>query len=265
MKQKINIRLSLIALIAIITTAVGITMVYYSLFQGQVRNDLKQNAVLLVETDLFQNAYTSGKESSENLEHLSSGNLRITWVDADGTVLFDNDTDIAGLSNHLDRPEIQRAFENGEGESTRRSDTMNMNTFYYALLLENGTVLRVSTQARTIVSVLITALPVIAGIIVLILLGCVLIGHLLTGQLMKPIEEMAENLDDGNRVPAYRELEPFADKIRSQHEMWRVRFVTMQTACYLWSQTLSNFQSLTTESFQENLNSLICFLLQGNV
>lgn len=95
---------------------------------------------------------------------------------------------------------------------------MNMNTFYYALLLENGTVLRVSTQARTIVSVLITALPVIAGIIVLILLGCVLIGHLLTGQLMKPIEEMAENLDDGNRVPAYRELEPFADKIRSQHE-----------------------------------------------
>ena len=218
MKQKINIRLSLIALLAIITTTVGITLVYYSLFQGQVRNDLRQNAVLLVETDLFQNAYTSGKESADNLEHLSSGNLRITWVDADGTVLFDNDTDIAGLSNHLDRPEIQMAFDHGEGESTRRSDTMNMNTFYYALLLKNGTVLRVSTQARTIVSVLITALPVIAGIIVLILLGCVLIGHLLTGQLMKPIEEMAENLDDGNRVPAYRELEPFADKIRSQHE-----------------------------------------------
>ncbi len=59
MKKKINIRLSLIALIAIITTAVGITMVYYNLFQRQVRNDLKQNAVLLVETDLVQNAYTS--------------------------------------------------------------------------------------------------------------------------------------------------------------------------------------------------------------
>ena len=132
MKQKINIRLSLIALIAIITTAVGITMVYYSLFQGQVRNDLKQNAVLLVETDLFQNAYTSGKESSENLEHLSSGNLRITWVDADGTVLFDNDTDIAGLSNHLDRPEIQRAFENGEGESTRSDFIPAMLTFMYS-------------------------------------------------------------------------------------------------------------------------------------
>lgn len=218
MKQKINLRLGFIALIAILTTAIGITLVYYSIFQGQVRKDLRQSADLLVETELFQNAYTTGKESAKNLEHLTSGDLRITWVDADGTVLFDNDTAIAGLNNHLDRPEIQMALETGEGESMRRSDTMNMNTFYYALLLENGTVLRVSTRARTIISVLITALPVIAGIVVLILLGCVLIGHFLTGQLMRPIEEMAENLEDGSRTPAYKELEPFADKIRSQHE-----------------------------------------------
>lgn len=218
MKQKINLRLGLIALLAVIATTVGITLVYYNLFQGQVRHDLKQNAALLVETELFQNAYTAGKEKAENLEHLSSGNLRITWVDADGTVLFDNDTNIAGLSNHLDRPEIKMAFENGEGESTRRSDTMNMNTFYYARLLDNGTVLRVSTQARTIVSVLITALPVIAAIVVVILSGCVLVGQLLTRQLMRPIEEMAENLDDSTGIPAYSELEPFADKIRSQHE-----------------------------------------------
>ncbi|MDO4975703.1 MAG: ATP-binding protein [Eubacteriales bacterium] len=218
MKQKINIRLSMIALIAIVTTTIGITLVYYNLFQGQVRRDLKQNAVLLVETEIFQNAYANGKESAENLEHLSEGNLRITWIDADGTVLYDNDTDISGLSNHLNRPEIQMAFEKGEGESTRRSDTMNMNTFYYALLLNNGTVLRVSTQARNIISVLVTALPVIAIIIVLVLLGCVLIGHFLTRQLMRPMEEMAEHLDDNNQIPAYKELEPFVDKIRSQHE-----------------------------------------------
>lgn len=218
MKQKINLRLAMIALIAIITTTIGITFVYYNLFQRQVEKDLRQNAELLMETEVFQNAYTSGKEGAKSLEHLSAGNLRITWVDADGTVLFDNDTAIAGLSNHLDRPEIKMAIEKGEGESVRRSDTMNMNTFYYALLLDNGTVLRVSTQARTIFSVLVTALPVIAAIIVLVLLGCILIGYLLTRQLMKPIEEMAEHLDDGNSVHSYKELEPFADKIRSQHE-----------------------------------------------
>ncbi len=217
MKQKINLRLGLIALMAIIATTIGITLVYYGLFQKQVRDDLKQNAALLVETEVFQNAYTAGKENAESLAHLTSGNLRITWVDEDGTVLFDNDTDITGLSNHIDRPEIQLAFKNGEGESMRRSDTLNMNTFYYALLLENGTVLRVSTQARTIGNVLFAALPVVGGIVIVILLGCVLIGHMLTGQLMRPLEVMAENLDDGS-APAYKELEPFADKIRSQHE-----------------------------------------------
>ncbi len=218
MKRKINLRLSLIALIAIVASTIGITQVYYRLFQGQIRNDLRQFADLLVETELFQNAYTEKDEENGDLERLSSGNLRITWIDRDGTVLFDNDTDISGLSNHLDRPEIQMAFESGEGESTRRSDTMNMNIFYHARLLENGTVLRVSTQARNVISVLLTALPVISVIIILILLGCVLIGHLLTRRLMKPMEVMAENLEDSSVDPVYRELEPFAKKIRSQHE-----------------------------------------------
>ena len=71
-------RLSLIALIAIITTTVGITSVYYNLFQRQVRNDLKQNAVLLVETELFQNAYSFGKESAERIkENAAKGYLQL--------------------------------------------------------------------------------------------------------------------------------------------------------------------------------------------
>lgn len=218
MKQKINIRLSLIALFAIIMTTAVVTFVFYNLFQTQVQSDLKQSAQLLMETEVFQNAYESGVVSTKNLEKITSGNLRITWIDTDGTVLFDNDNDASGLSNHLDRPEIQLALKNGEGESTRRSDTMNMNTFYYALLLDNGTILRVSTQAITLTSVIIAALPVIGILSVVILLICILIGHLLTRQLMKPIEEMAEHLDDGNSKPVYKELEPFADKIRYQHE-----------------------------------------------
>ena len=218
MKQSINLRLVLIALIAIVMTAVGITLVYYNLFQGQVRNDLKQNAKLLMETEVFQRAYEQENGKTEDLEHLEFRNLRITWIDEDGTVLYDNDADISGLSNHLDRPEIKQAFAKGEGESTRKSDTMNMNTYYYALLMEDHTVLRVATQARTITSVIISALPVIALIAIVILLACILIGHFLTRQLMRPIEKMADNLDEISTVPAYSELEPFAEKIRSQHE-----------------------------------------------
>ncbi len=218
MKKKINLRLSLIALIAVIATAVGVTFVYYSLFQAQVRNDLKQNAEILLETGVFEIDDLSQNTGTNALDHLSPGNLRITWIDEDGTVLFDNDADPSSLTNHLSRPEIQQAFAAGDGESTRRSDTMNMNTFYYALLLDNGTVLRVSTQARAITSVLLSALPVIAIIAFLTLCFCVLIGHLLTRQLMKPIDEMAEDLDKRSAYPVYKELEPFAEKIRVQHE-----------------------------------------------
>ncbi len=217
MRRKINLLLSLIALIAVVATAAGMTLVYYSLFQKQVRTDLRQNAGLLVETDVFQKSCMAGKNSVEKLRHFRPGNLRLTWIDKDGTVLFDNDADIAGLSNHMDRPEIRLAFAEGEGESTRRSDTMGMDTFYYALLLKDGTVLRVSMQARTIFSVLLAALPVIAGIAAVILMACILIGHFLARQILKPLEIMAEDLDDV-RTPVYKELEPFADKIRTQHE-----------------------------------------------
>ena len=223
MKQKINLRLSLIALLAVIATTIGITFVYYNLFQTQVKNDLYTNVQLLADTELFQNLYAAADEDAERIDQsalteLNSDNLRITWIASDGTVLYDNDTDIAGLANHLDRPEIQYAIENGSGESVRRSDTLNLNTFYCALKLDDGTILRVSTQARSITSVFMTVMPVILIIIAVVFALCILIGHLLTTALIRPINTMAEHLDDRMTAPAYRELEPFADKIRSQHE-----------------------------------------------
>ena len=223
MKQKINLRLSLIALLAVIATTIGITLVYYNLFQTQVKNDLHTNAQLLADTELFQNLYAdaegaAGQINRSALTELNSDNLRITWIAPDGTVLYDNDTDITGLANHLDRPEIQSALESGSGESVRRSDTLKLNTFYFALRLDDDTILRVSTQARSITSVFMTVMPVILVITVMVFALCILFGHLLTVQLIRPINTMAEHLDDRMAVPAYRELEPFADKIRSQHE-----------------------------------------------
>ena len=223
MKQKITLRLSLIALLAILATTVGITIVYYNLFQKQVKSDLRMNAQLLSDTEVFQNAYAGVPAEYEYLENsafarLKADNLRITWIYQDGTVLYDNDTDATGLTNHLDRPEIQAAIADGCGESVRRSDTLNLNTFYYALKLDDGTILRVSTQARSITSVFITVAPVIALILAAILFICTVLGHLVVVQLLKPIEMMAEHLDDPLHESVYEELVPFAEKIRLQHE-----------------------------------------------
>ena len=143
--------------------------------------------------------------------------LRVTWIDEDGTVLYDNDASAELLSNHNDRPEIQEAFDKGSGEAIRKSDTMKKNTFYYAVLLDNGTVLRVATNAQSIWSVFMSAAPIIALIILLIIAICIFLSHMLTKQLLLPIEMMAENLEDSDYESPYKELDPLAEMLRSQH------------------------------------------------
>ncbi|MDD5833087.1 MAG: ATP-binding protein [Clostridiales bacterium] len=223
MKQKINIRLSLIAFIAVIFSAVSITLVYYNLFQNQVRADLQINARIISDCRIFQRSHEAAGGDAEKtdipaMNSLDGKTLRVTWIDEDGTVLYDNDNDISSMPNHLDRPEVRDAIETGAGESIRRSDTMNLSTFNYALKMDDGTILRVSTRARSLTSIIFTALPVIALISLVIAGICIMIGHYLTEQLLKPINMMAEQLDDNISTPVYKELQPFANKIRSQHE-----------------------------------------------
>lgn len=213
MKQKINVRLIGIAVLAVLATLICMTCVYYSLFQKQVRKDLKIQAQVLGEAEAFDDVSTPAKSFD-----IAKEDLRITWIDTDGTVLYDNDANANLLENHADRPEVKSAFLTGEGECVRNSNTMNMTTFYYALLLDNGTVLRVATQARSIWSVFLTAAPMIAAILVLIIVVCVFLAHLLTRQLLQPIEIMAENMEDTSKTPAYKELVPFVNTIRAQHE-----------------------------------------------
>lgn len=82
MKQKINLHLALVALVALVLTTLGVTRVYYDLFQQQVRKDLRVNAQMLSAAKVF----AQGEQIS-----LPSGDLRVTWVGEDGTVLYDNE------------------------------------------------------------------------------------------------------------------------------------------------------------------------------
>lgn len=221
MKQKINSRLLIIALIAIFSTTIGIIYVCYNSFETQIQKDLKIHGEIIQETGVLQSYYANGNvdEIPDLFKDLKNENVRVTWIDKDGTVLYDNDLDVNQLKNHLDRPEIQQALNEGVGQSTRQSDSLKMNTYYYAIRLEDGTVLRVSIMAKTIISVFISTIPYIVLSILLILMVCFVLSHYLTRQLLEPIDTMAENLEDSIGLdPGYKELIPFANKIRSQHE-----------------------------------------------
>lgn len=210
MKQKINIRLVLVSILAATMTMVCIIFVCYNLFQDQVKKDLKVTAKAL------SAAGVSEIVKDENI--YGDKDLRITWIAADGSVLYDNDVSADTMANHMDRPEVIDAFHNGTGESVRKSDTMNMKTFYQAILLSDGTVLRVSTEARSLTSVFMQTFPVMMIVILLIIILCICLSHLLTKQLIKPIKEMAENMDEVPTESVYKELSPFITRIREQHE-----------------------------------------------
>lgn len=216
MKQKIHVRLIQIAVLAILTTMICVTAVYYHLFLRQVGRDLQTNAQILANAGMFSGELQEEKKMDETGFH--QDNLRITWIAADGTVLYDNDAGADSMGNHKDRPEVQEALEKGSGESIRNSSTMNMSTYYYALRLSDGTVLRVATEIRSVVNIFFSAVPLIAVILLFIILICVVLARFLTKQLLQPIEVMAKNMEDTSETAVYKELVPFMNTIRAQHE-----------------------------------------------
>lgn len=211
MKKKINRMFVVIASLAILSTMLLITLVYYDLFRQQVMEDLRAYVVLF-----------EGCGSENEIEQLGNRleqyGMRITVVLEDGTVIYDNEADCGQMENHSDRPEIKQAFLEGEGQIVRRSDTLAKSTFYFAARLTENKVIRIAKDAGSIYSIFSKVIPsLIITFAVLIALSMIL-AHFLTGKLIRPIEQMAENLDVNNDTTDYEELTPFIEMIRKQHQ-----------------------------------------------
>ncbi len=210
MKKKINKMMLLIATVTILLTMVLITVVYYDLFRRQVLEDLKSYGTLL-------KSCSSVEEIEENVAPMES-DLRLTLIDSDGQVLYDNEADSVAMGNHASRPEIQEAMRDGEGEAVRNSETLSRSTFYYAIRLEDGSVLRLSKDARSIYSIFSQALPIMVGIFIVLMVLCMVAARMLTTKLVAPIEKLAQNIEECTEMQTYEELTPFMAMIRKQHE-----------------------------------------------
>ena len=211
MRRKINIQFAIITMVAIIFTVILSMTVYSELFQKEVRENLRICAYELKNTGIFDDSQTD--YTMEAVDH-----VRITLIDTDGTVAFDTNASIGELDNHGQRPEIQEALQNGEGETMRRSATMNKTAFYFALRLDNGQVLRVAKEAGNVWSML-SALALPLGMMsAALILVSVILTHFLTTSILAPIEHMASHMDDEDMESTYREQEPFMETIRKQHK-----------------------------------------------
>lgn len=211
MKKKINFQLMAIATVAIFATMILTSIVFYELYQEQIIEDLRTYSNLLVNSHLMN-------DSQESAYDPQSDHVRVTIINTDGTVQYDNEADNLTMDNHGTRPEVLEAVKQGEGIAVRRSATMGKSTYYYARLLQDGSVLRIAREARSIWSIFYNALPFIGIMVVLLLVICLVASHFLTRRLVAPIEQLAENLGNTGEIAAYEELQPFITMIQEQHE-----------------------------------------------
>lgn len=197
-----------IGIFAVVATLLMTVFLCYELIKKQIIEDLRGYAEMLTETAV---------EDSSSIRGISEGILRITLIAPDGSVLCENAADTSEMENHGSRPEIVKARQTGEGSDIRVSSTLSQNTFYYAVLLENGNVLRVAKEAFSIYRVFFDAIPVLLVIAAVIIVLCAILAHYLTIHLVEPIEKIAENLDDTESGDVYGELVPIFQAIKQNH------------------------------------------------
>ena len=211
MKKKIYLHCMVLAAIAILETLLLTLGVSYDMLKKQVMSEIRSYAYLI--SDI-----SDGEDMAWDYFNSLNDELRITVIETDGTVQYDNCADAAQMENHSQRKEIKEALASGEGEAIRNSDTLSENLFYCAVANENGYIIRVSKQASNIWGILIRMLPPIFFIVILLLIICAALAKFITNRMISPIEKVAEHMDDLDSVEVYEELKPFVATIRKQHE-----------------------------------------------
>ncbi len=214
MSRKIFTGIFAVALTVWLACIVCIVGALYYYFNDKSAEEFRNEAIFIA-----QGIEASGEQYLEALSASSrrhSEDVRITWIADDGTVLYDNYTDAAELENHGDREEFQEALESGSGQSVRYSSTQMEKIIYYAIKLNDGSVLRVSDTQYTLLSILIVMLsPILLILIVSLILAAVFAGRI-SKSIIKPIN--AIDLEHPENAETYDELAPLLEKIDAQNK-----------------------------------------------
>lgn len=227
-----------IMFVCALVLAVGLAAVMgilYSNFDGQMRKELSKEAAYL--------AYGVEQQGLDYLKNIKDKSARITYIDQDGTVLFDNKADVSEMKNHSDRTEFQKAEKYGAGESSRYSDTLSEKTIYYALRLKDGTVLRVSSTQDSVLALVENLIFPLCGLLCLMLILSGIMASAISKRIVKPINELDLEHPEENQI--YEELSPLLSKIHRQNR-------EIQNQLELAKQQQQEF-SLITENMQEGL------------
>ena len=208
MTKKIFRSILLVAGTVLLASLIIIWGCLYGYFAGVQETQLQDElglAAALTETD-----------GEAGLRQVDASRFRLTWIAADGTVLYDTDTDAAQLENHAERTEVQQALEAGTGESVRYSTTFLEKTMYRATRLSDGTVLRISRSRATVGVLLLGMLQPILAVLIAALVLSAIFARRLSRRIVEPLNNL--DLDHPLDNDAYEELSPLLGRISRQHK-----------------------------------------------
>ncbi|MDD5953357.1 MAG: ATP-binding protein [Oscillospiraceae bacterium] len=223
MKKRIFRSMCLLSAVVILLTATLVSILIY--------NDSYQTMKMEVrlEADYLRAGLESGGRRFLNKldrDTLKENQSRVTLIDETGNVSFDSET-TDPLDNHLDRPEVQAAFANGEGEDSRMSRTFATQTYYYAVKLENGQVLRVSSTMDSVYMVWVSAIPTMLAIAAIVFGLSLVLAIRQTKRIVRPINQL--NLEAPVENVIYDELSPLLTRIEKQNQLIRRQMEDIQT------------------------------------
>ena len=196
----------LVGLAAILVCSGLFLAIMANQYEQEIYRQMKQEA-----------AYVSRGLEETGVDYFTSlkASQRLTWVDADGTVLYDSAADPASMENHLDREEIAQALRSGEGRSEHLSSTVLEKTLYYALRLDDGTVLRVACTRSTVGAMVLGVVQPLLWVVVLALVLSGVLASRLARQITKPINSL--DLENPRLDETYEELFPLVSRLREQN------------------------------------------------
>ena len=210
MRKKIQRSMVMVLAVTLLLSYIILTLITYNTNLSTLESEVRQEA------EYIRTAINiSGAGYLEEMDGVD-WTTRVTQIDEDGNVLYDTRRDSSTLENHSGRKEVQEALANGEGEDVRMSDTVGQEMYYYALLLDDGTVLRASKSMDGLVRTALRNLPVMTAVAAVMLILAYFLAKWQTKRLVKPIYDL--DLEQPLENETYEELTPFLEAMDRQNK-----------------------------------------------
>ena len=230
MKKRIFRSIFTVALVVLLASIGIATSFLYEYFNSSQVKRLKAELSLVADT--------VNEVGIEYFENFDSTVFRFTVVDADGRVLYDTEANVAEMENHASREEISEAFKSGKGSSARNSATLTEKTFYEAILLESGDVLRISVSQLTVGALVLGMLPGISAIILVAAVVAILLSHGMAKKVTEPLIQL--DLEHPADNTTYEELTPILNKLHKQHKQIKSQMETLRRKSDEFEQIISS-------------------------